>query len=480
MASQPHPGPRRGLNDLAPAAPAPARRGTESVRVSELLSALSFALDLTEGQPFGHSLRTTLIGMRLGELFDLSLQERRDLYYALLLKDVGCSSNAARVHELFGGDDRTAKHDLKRVDWANYLKAAHYALAHAAPGAGWFERAKRVVAVANRGPRAALEMVEARCTRGAAIVSQLGFGATVAQAVAALDEHWDGHGHPRGLRGQEIPLQARIMGLAQTVEVFAAIDGARAGLEVARRRRGSWFEPAMVAALEHMERDLAAWCSLNDWELQEAVQAVEPGDAALLAGPGTLDRIAHGFASVVDAKSPYTANHSMRVTEIALAVAESLGFGKEDLADLRRAALLHDLGKLSVSNAILDKPGPLTAQEWEVMRLHPYYTQRILDRITGFEDLAFVASSHHERLDGRGYYRGLRGAQLPLGARILAVSDIFEALTADRPYRPALPQETALKIMSRDRRIGLCDDCFEALSRSVADDRSEAGLRQAA
>lgn len=462
------------MHDLDPAASSMPRRGPEAVRVSELLSALSFALDLTEGQPFGHSLRTCLIGMRLAELLDLPLQQRRDLYYALLLKDVGCSSNAARVYELFGGDERVAKNDLKRVDWANYLKAARYALAHASPGAGWLERAKRVVAVANAGPRAALELVEARCTSGTKIVSQLGFGPAVAHAVATLDEHWDGRGYPRGLRGQEIPMNARVMGLAQTVEVFAAIDGARAGIDVARRRRGSWFDPMLVTALERMERDIARWCALNDWELQEAVHAVEPGDASLLAGPGTLDRIALGFASVVDAKSPFTANHSMRVTEIALDMARALGFGDADIGELRRAALLHDLGKLSVSNAILDKPAPLSAQEWEVMRLHPYYTQRILDRISGFEDLAFVASSHHERLDGRGYFRGLRGGQLPLGARVLAVADIYEALTSDRPYRPALPEETALKIMGRDCEIGICVDCFEALGRVIDHPMSDA------
>jgi len=445
----------------------------ESVRVSELLAALSFALDLTEGQPFGHALRSCLIGMRLAERLDLPVQERRDLYYAMLLKDVGCSSNAARVFELFGGDDRAAKHALKRVDWTNYLLAARYAFTQTAPGTSWFHRARRLAALAGSGPRVAAEMVQTRCTRGAEIVTELGFGAGPAAAVAALDEHWDGHGQPRGLRREEIPLIARIIGLAQTVEVFAVIDGVTEALAVARARRGSWFDPALVDAVRDLAAEIEQWCTLDEWGLQEAVRAIEPGEAAVIAGPGTLDRIARGFAKVVDAKSPFTARHSERMAEIALDVARALGLPEREMRDLGRAGLLHDLGKLSVPNVILDKPGRLSALEWETVRLHPYYTQRILDRVEGFQELAFVASSHHERLDGRGYFRGLRGAQIPVGARILAVADVFEALTSDRPYRPALPFETALATMERDRGVAFGGDCLEALAQVVAESRQD-------
>ena len=484
---EPDPGPPRG-GPRASASPGPrslssGTRGDrdlaarpEAVRVSEVLAALSFALDLTEGQPFGHALRSCLIGMRLAERLDLPVQERRDLYYAMLLKDVGCSSNAARVFELFGGDDRAAKQALKRVDWSNVLVAARYAFTQTAPGATWFERARRLATLAGSGSKVAAEMVEARCTRGAEIVTELGFGPGPAAAVAALDEHWDGHGQPLGLRREEIPLIARIIGLAQTVEVFAVIDGPLEALAVARARRGTWFDPALVDAVHDLAKDMEQWCALDEWGLQEAVRAIEPGEAAVLAGPGTLDRIARGFAKVVDAKSPYTARHSERVAEIALEVGRGLGLAERELRDLGRAALLHDLGKLSVPNAILDKPARLSALEWETVRLHPYYTQRILDRVEGFQDLAFVASSHHERLDGRGYFRGLRGAQIPMGARILAVADIYEALTSDRPYRPALPSETALATMERDRGIALGGDCLEALAHWV----SGGGERKAA
>jgi HD-GYP domain-containing protein (c-di-GMP phosphodiesterase class II) len=454
-----------GAADTRPMSPDICRTDerTPSVSVAEVFSALSFALDITEGHPFGHALRTCLIGMRLALRMGLPMADCRDLYYALMLKDVGCSSNAARVFELFGGDERIAKRDLMRVDWPNYFKAARFALAHAAPGAPWFERACRVAGLAAAGPRAAAELVKTRCERGADIVTRLGFGPHVAAALGAIDEHWDGHGHPRGLRGQEIPLLARIMGLAQTLEVFAALEGPRAALDMARVRSGRWFDPTLVSAAQDLETDLARWRALDEHALQQAVRDGEPGDAALLAGPGTLDRIAEGFAAVVDAKSPFTATHSARVTEIAVGIAQEMGFAPAELAELRRAGLLHDLGKLSIPNSILDKPGALTAEEWELVRLHPFFTECVLQRIRGFGALALVAASHHERLDGRGYHRALRGEAIPLGGRVLAVADMFEALTANRPYRPALPEETALKILENERAVGLDADCLDAL-----------------
>jgi HD-GYP domain-containing protein (c-di-GMP phosphodiesterase class II) len=448
--------------------------------VSEVLAALSFALDLTEGQPMGHSLRTCLIGMALADRLDLPLKDARDLYYALLLKDVGCSSNSSRVFELFGGDERTTQHALRLVDWGGYFKALRFGFAYAARGSSWFQRARRITSLARLGTHAANGLVKTRAQRGAEIVGRLGFGAEVAAAVHALDEHWDGSGHPQGLEGGEIPLLARVITLAQVLEVFAIVEGPGVALEVARRRRRQWFDPNIVDACLGMEHDLARWCALDEAGLRREVRDREPGGAALLAGPGTIDRIAYGFAEIVDAKSPYTAAHSFRVTELSLKIAARLGHDETQLTELRRAALLHDIGKLSVPNSILDKPGPLNAEEWETVRLHPYYTQRILEHIRGLERLAFVAASHHERLDGRGYYRGLRADQIPIGSRVLATADIYDALSAERPYRPALPEETAIRLMERDREIGLAGDCLDALIDALEDGVAPESQREAA
>jgi putative nucleotidyltransferase with HDIG domain len=438
---------------------------------------MSFALDLTEGQPMGHALRSCLIGLRLGEALGLGIEDRRDLYYALLLKDTGCSSNSARVFELFGGDERAAKHDLKRVDWADYLKAARFAMTHAAPGASWLERARRIASLARGGQKLAAELVATRCERGADIVRRLGFGPRVIEAVRSLDEHWDGQGQPRGLKGHEIPLLARVLCLAQSMEVFLMVDGPRGALEMVRSRRGRWFDPALADAALRLEPELIGWHDLDERQLNEAVRDCEPGDAALLAGPGALDRLALGFAEVVDAKSPFTAQHSYRMSELSLRIAKRLGHPTLNLAMLRRAALLHDIGKLSVPNSILDKPGPLTPEEWNAVKLHPYYTLRILLHVRGFKQIAHVAACHHERLDGKGYFRGLTDHQIPLDAKILATADIYDALTAARPYRPAIPEDTALQMMEADRGTGLSPECLDAL-RAVLE--ADPDLRRAA
>ncbi len=442
----------------------------EVVPLTDVLAALSFALDLTEGQPMGHSLRTCLICMELARRLDLPLQTRRDLYYGALLKDAGCSSNSAALCDIFGGNDIQAKRARMLTDWSNDLRAAQFAMEHAAPGSSWFERARRMVTLAGLGPRVAAELVRVRCDRGAEIVLQLGFGSGASEAVRALDEHWDGRGHPRGLSGEQIPVVARVLGLAQILEVFAAAGGPAAGLALVRRRSGKWFDPTVVEACRGLESQLASWVARSTHGLRAEVSAAEPGHAALLAGKATLQRVAHVFAGIVDAKSPYTGAHSHRVAELSVGVARALGWSRELVEETRSAALLHDLGKLSVPNSILDKPGPLDPAEWEIMRMHALYTERILEHVQGFEWLAFASAAHHERMDGSGYCRGIGAEQLPELSRVLAVADVYDALSASRPYRHALAQAEAFAIMEREGGSGFCPDCLDALRCTVGED----------
>ncbi len=438
----------------------------DAVRVSDVLAAMSFALDLADGQPAGHALRTTLIGMELARRLDLPLRERCDLYYALMLKDVGCSSTSARVFEAFGGTDRSPRRGLLRNDWNGYFRAVRFHLAYSAPGP-WPDRLRRAARLVRDGAQLTTELVETRARRGEQIVRRLGFNERVAEAVACIDERWDGGGRPRGLRGIAVPLLSRVIATAQLIEVHATVCGATQAIRAARKQKGRRLDPQLVSAAIDLEPALAKWCALDEATLRRAAREVEPGDAALLAGPGTLECIAQGFAEVVDAKSPYTAEHSSRVGGYASAIAERLGFNRTEMDELNRAALLHDIGKLAVPNSILDKPGPLDPEEWEVVRLHPYYTQRILEHIRGFERLAAVAALHHERLDGRGYFHGLRGEHIPVASQVIATADIYDALTTARPYRPALPESVALRIMEQDRGTGLLPECLDALVDSL-------------
>ena len=444
------------------------------VPLTDVLAALSFALDLAEGQPMGHALRTCMICLDIAERLDLPLHVRRDLYYASLLKDAGCSSNAAAVFEMFGGDEIAAKRARMTTNWSNDLLAALYAMRHAAPDSSWAVRVKRITALAKLGPNIASKLVRVRCDRGAEIVLQLGFGPGAAEAVRSLEEHWDGRGHPAGLKGDQIPIVARVLGLAQILEVFARDEGPIHGMALIRRRSGKWFDPTVVEACRGFEPQLAYLRNRTTHELRADVSAAEPGHAALLAGSATLQRVAHVFADIVDAKSPYTGAHSHRVADVSVAIAKTLGWKNELVEEARSAALLHDLGKLSVPNGILDKPGPLTPHEWEVMRLHALYTERIVEHVQGFEWLAFACAAHHERMDGSGYCRGIGAEQLPELARVLAVADVYDALSTARPYRHALAPEEVFAIMEREAAKGFDLRCFDALKCSVGTSSEDA------
>jgi HD-GYP domain-containing protein (c-di-GMP phosphodiesterase class II) len=412
------------------------------IALSEVLEGLSYALDLTEGEPPGHAVRSCLIGMRLADEIGLERSMRPHLFYALLLKDAGCSANSARMAALFGADDHRAKWTSKRVNWSDRFPAFAWALRTVAPRGSPRRRLERLLAIKAEG-EVTRALMQARCDRGAEIACLLGFETETAEAIRALDEHWNGRGQPRGLRGEEIPLLGRILCLAQTAEIFHAAGGVRAAAGVARRRRGGWFDPDLVDALGAIGDDAAFWESLHESDLA----AWEPPERMLDADDARLDAVAYAFAGVIDAKSPWTYRHSDRTCMIVLGLAAALGGDDDELSELRRAALLHDVGKLAVSNRILDKPGKLTKAEFAQVREHPVVTRRILERVPGFAALAALAGAHHERLDGSGYPDGLTGEHLTMPMRLLAVADVYEALTSERPYRAAMRSDQALQII---------------------------------
>ena len=436
---------------------------TAEIRMSEVVSALSYALDITEGQPEGHSVRSCMIGMRLAREMRMKPAQQSALFYALVLKDLGCSSNASKICYLFGSDDHKTKSDAKTTNWTSLPSQLSYIVRNTGPGLPIMERLKTFFRLARNANKFAREIVEIRCDRGAQIARQLQMPEETALAIRSLDEHWDGGGHPQGLRGEQIPLLARILGLAQTVEVFYAKSGLPAALEVAKERRKKWFDPELVKILHGIRNDHAFWESLNAPEPFKRLAALEPVDRRLVADGDQLDRIAVGFGQVIDAKSPWTYRHSEGVAAVAGGIAGVMGFKPMELRLLRRAALLHDIGKLGISNLILDKPGRLTPEELEQMRKHPFYTRQILDRVRGFSDIADVAAAHHERLDGKGYHQGIPAAQLGTAVRILTVADMYEALAAKRPYRDDLSAEQVMEILNKQLGSGLDPTCVEAL-----------------
>ena len=436
-------------------------------RLSEILGAFSYALDLTEGQPAGHGIRACWIGTQVAMTLGLNGDRLRDIYYAVLLKDLGCSANAARVTEMFAGDDRKLKHDFKLIgpqpeDFGAFVGSA--------VGAD-VEPEIRDQALANLAENVGTIMTEimgTRCSRGADIARQLRFSEDVAEAIAHLDEHWDGSGLPLGIAGSDIHLGGRIALLAQVADVFYSAKGKDAAIAEVRSRAGSWLDPELCALFEKLSAASGFWEELALDDLPEQLFALEPAVQYVTVDEDYLDDISMAFGRVIDAKSPYTAGHSERVGMIADKMAEKMGMKEDRRRVLRRAAILHDVGKLGVSSAILEKPGKLDSDEWQVMQSHAIHTTNILGQIGVMSDMAMIAGSHHERLDGKGYPLGLDDRSIAMESRIITVADIYDALTTDRPYRTAMTSEKAMAILQGEVGAAVDQRCFEALQDVVA------------
>jgi len=287
-----------------------------------------------------------------------------------------------------------------------------------------------------------------------------------AAAVLGLDEHWDGRGYPHGLKGEEIPLLSRICSVAQNLDVFAIEDSIDAAMIVLRKRSGIWFDPGIVQVVERLNTEGNFWENCRSAkqveETRRAVLALDPGEKTALT-PERVDHICEAFANVVDAKSPFTYRHSIGVADVAVELACELNLPPERIQLVRRAALLHDIGKLSVPNPILEKSSKLTSEEWAVVVEHPNMTRSILERISAFRELATFAAEHHEKIDGSGYPLGLKGEEMSLESRLLAMADIFAAMAENRPYRTGMDPVKILEILEKDVPKKLDPICFEAL-----------------
>jgi putative nucleotidyltransferase with HDIG domain len=440
------------------------------IYLPEIISALSFALDLTEGAVHGHSVRSCLLGMRIAEEMQVDAGEMADLYYALLLKDIGCSSNAARMCQIVGGDDRVMKASSKMMDWTSprtpKISTLRLLWKTVLPEASAARRIAHIVEMGRTQSENNKAMITMRCDRGASILRKLEFGERAAGAVRSLDEHWDGSGYPEGLVAEQIPRLARILAVAQHLDVFATGESPKAAIDVLNARSARWFDPDLVAAAISLHRRKALWANClpgdDPDETRRAAVDLAPGASSYLQRE-RIDQICEAFADVVDAKSPYTFSHSLGVTDAAVSIAQRLGLPSERIDFVRRAALLHDIGKLSISNSILDKPGKLNAREWRAVQGHPVQTRLILERIGAFKELAKVAGEHHEKLDGSGYPNRLTAEQLSLESRIIAVADVYGALSEDRPYRSRLSLEKIVAIIQYDVPGKLDGECFEAM-----------------
>ena len=429
------------------------------VRLAELVAALSLGIDLGFGQPMEHVLRQCLIALRLAERLGLDDETRAAVYYAALLINVGCHSDAHEQAKWFGDDIglKSTKYDYE----FRSFRGAVAGMRRIGSGNPPLHRFRVGLEFAISGHRELDGMIAHHSAMARALGEQLELRADVLDSLSTAYEQWDGRGWPGELKGEEVPLPARIAQVAEFVEVAFRVGGVEAAKDLARRRAGKQFDPQVAGLI--VSDGAAILAGLDSVATWDAVIAAEPALAVVLSGD-RFDAALGAIANFVDLKSPYMLGNARAVGELAAAAGTGMGMSESEVRTLRRTSLVHNLGRLGVSNSIWDKNGPLGPGEWERVRLHPHITERMLHQSDALAPLGAIVVQHCERLDGSGYPRGLTGHAISRSARILGAAGAYQAMREPRPYRPARqPGEAAAELRGEVRAGRLDADVVEAV-----------------
>ncbi len=427
---------------------------------AELLGVLSFVGDLGMGQPMDHALRQCRIALRVGEALEVDAATLEQTWTAGLLTWVGCHVDAYEQAKWFG-DDTVLKTDFRSVDFTSPAVDLAFMLRRLGSGRGPLERARVTAGFLTGGFVDARSMIANHWAAANELARGLGVDEPSRLAIEQTFERWDGRGVPHGARGDEVALAAQLVNLADVVEVFHRMGGVAAAVDVARSRRGTQFSPTVVDAFCDVAQDVLD--GLDEEEAWAVVRRVG-GSLGAPLGDADLDACLEAVADFVDVKSPYTLGHSRGVADLAALAAATVGLAGPDVVEVRRAGLLHDLGRIGVANTIWDKPGPLSDTETERMHLHPYLTRRALERSPGLVRCGVLAAEHHERVDGSGYPRGARRADLVPGSLVLAAADCYRSKLEPRPHRAAMDREGAAGFLRAEVAGGRLDaDAVEAV-----------------
>ena len=424
----------------------------DRVRTAEVIAALCLATDLGMAFPFEHGLQRTVIAMRLADRLGVDRRTASETYYACLLSHAGCTTEAYVAAEVFGGSLTV---NLNPVMYGSTREVVTGVL-RALPDPG-SPALVRLAQTARRLPRMAREQrpaLAAACEVAGMLAERVGAPPSVPEFLAHLTERWDGKGPLRRAKGEQIPLPLRIVHVASDAAFQRLLGGVEHAARLVQERAGHAFDPEVAACCAEHASDLLA--PDEDGSVWDDVLSSEPPPQLALDGE-RLDRALGAMGSFADLVSPYLSSHSIGVGELAGAAAQRCGVDEVGATAIRRAGFLHDLGRVAVHPRIWQKPGPLTADEWEQVRLHPYHTERVLSRSPFFSALCPIAGAHHERLDGSGYHRGTNGLALGLPARLLAAADAYQAMTEPRPHRPPHSLERAARLLAEEVGAGRLD-----------------------
>ena len=421
------------------------------IRSIEILGALSVAADLAFGLRAGHGVRATYIGMHLADELGLPAEQRVDLFYSELLMDAGCTAWASQMATAILGDDTAARRDMfffrDPNDPRDMLK---WLAGYMAIGERLDKRLRQSIDFAIHGREFMLEGLRNSAETASRLARRLDRSPGVQEALRYAFEQWNGRG-PYARRAGSIPLVSRIVYATIFLEVLHQVGGRNAAISIAQGRRGKTLDPDVVDAFLRLAARADFWSELEDESVWSRVREMEPESPYRYLSEDRLDGVAAAFADFADLKSVYSAGHSRRVAALASAIAARVALPALDVTNIRRAALMHDLGLVGVPSFVLHRPSSkLGLAEAETLRLHPHHTEWILARVPVFAPLCPIVAAHHERPDGNGYPRGLRGDQLPVGSRILAVADTYDELTHARPDGAALAPNDALQALAAE------------------------------
>lgn len=433
-----------------------------TIRLAELMACLSVATDLGMGQPMDHAMTTCLIAVRLGEALGFDALMLRDAYYESLLRYVGCNADTYWLASL-AGDELALRAEVAKVDSADLDALVALMLRFVQTANAGLDATRMSQVVANamaQLPTFNTSFFPGHCEVAQRLATRMAFDERFVQTVGQIYARWDGKGVP-ALRGEEISPALLCASLAQDAVTFYRLGGVDAAITMAKSRSGAAHAPHMVAVFCAQAHTLFA--GLERELTWDAVLRMEPGEQLTL-NDAELDAAFEAMADYTDIKSPWFLNHSRRVADLAERAGAKAGMAPDDCQSLRRAACIHDIGKVGVSAGIWGKPGALTEREQEQVRLHPYYTGRVFARSEHLTRLGALAALHHERLDGSGYHRNLPASMITPAARILCAANAYQALLEARPHRAALsPEQAAGRLLADVQSNKLDGDAVNAV-----------------
>ncbi|MEZ3181576.1 LuxR C-terminal-related transcriptional regulator [Streptomyces pimonensis] len=448
----------------------------EEVRLAEVLAALSLTTDLAAGMSFEKGLRTCVVATVFAR--DVLAGDRetcRAVYETALLRSVGCTSFAPELAEIFG-DEVAFQRALKHLDPGGGVPLAEQLVRTG----GWTRAEGRRLTdtLTEVLPTVGVEAMRNGCEAGQALGSGLGVRSQTLAALNDVYERWDGRGIPLGIGGERLSFAARVVQVAEQAVLAHASGGEPAAVSAVAGRAGGHLDPALAHAFAaDVTRVLAP---LREPDALASVVACEPPPYSTVPAEKVPDLCAV-LGRFVDLKGKWLIGHSEHVAQLAESAGRLAGLDADEVTRLRCAALLHDLGRAGISADVWDRPGPLSTAETERVRMHTYWTQRVLERVPALAPLAPIAAAHHERLDGSGYHRGVLGDRPPVTALILSAADVLAALTEPRAHRDALTVDEAVGRLTREADSGAldptaCDLVIRAAGGRPARPRRPAGL----